>query len=86
MAPFESATSETAVALAEPGRVYVIYLPRGGKVAVDLSDAKGLLTACWFNPRDGKRHEPFDVTGGRTDFQAPDGFDWVLHITRKGEL
>ena len=33
MQPFEGVTGDAAVALAEPGKVYVVYLPRGGKVS-----------------------------------------------------
>ena len=84
MQPFDGVTPETAVALAEPGQVYVVYLPHGGETTVDLSDAKSPLTARWFNPRDGKWAEPFEVAGsGRVTFQAPDVFDWVLHLSRR---
>ena len=78
MQPFNGVTGN-AVALAEPGQVYVAYLPRGGSVSVDLSAAKGPLTARWFNPRTGQTGEAFTVTGGtRGEFQAPDTGDWVL--------
>ncbi|MCU0914307.1 MAG: serine hydrolase [Planctomycetes bacterium] len=84
MQPFAGVTPETAVALAEPGRVYVVYLPQGGETSVDLGDAPSPLTARWFNPRDGGWTEPFEVAGGRrTVFQAPDTPDWVLHVSAR---
>jgi hypothetical protein len=74
-------TGAAAVALAEPGKVYVVYLPRGGDVTVDLSAAPAPLTARWFNPRDGLAGEPFPVTAGKSgSFQAPDAQDWVLQL------
>jgi len=81
MQPFDGVTPDMVVALAEPGRVYVVYLPHGGKATLDLSDAENSLTARWFNPRDGKWTEPFEVVGGsRIKIQSPDVFDWVLYL------
>jgi hypothetical protein len=81
MQPFEGVTGD-AVALAEAGQVYVVYLPHGGNAFVDLSAVKGRLTAQWFNPRDGKLSEPFEVAGGqRAEFHAPDDTDWVLRLS-----
>jgi hypothetical protein len=69
------------VALAEPGKVYVVYLPQGGQVTVDLSAAQGTLSAQWFNPRDGRAGEPFPAMAGKSArFQAPDAQDWVLQL------
>lgn len=79
MQPFDGVTGAEAVALAEPGRVYVLYLPHGGKVSVDLSAAKEPSTACWFNPREGSTGDPFVIASRKTEaFQAPDAQDWVL--------
>lgn len=81
MQPFEGVAGEAAVALAEPGKVYVVYLPQGGKVTVELSGVKGPLTAQWFNPRNGRAGEPLSVPAGQPgSFQAPDGQDWVLQL------
>ncbi len=81
MHPFEGVTGEAVVALAEPGQVYVIYLPRGGKVAVDLSAVQGRFTGRWFNPRTGQLGNAFEAAGaGRNEFQAPDNLDWVLRL------
>lgn len=80
MQPFTDISGE-AVALAEPGKVYTVYLPHGGEIMVDLSEAKGPLTGQWYNPRDGKSGEKFSAKGtGRPSFTAPDSEDWVLLI------
>ena len=39
--------------LAAPGRAYLIYLPEGGKVSVDLSQASGKFSVEWFHPETG---------------------------------
>ncbi len=81
MQPFDGVKGEAAVALAEPGLLYVVYLPHGGEATVDLRAAPGTVLAQWFNPRDGEWGESFSVQGGRTGtFQAPDTQDWVLRL------
>lgn len=81
MQPFEGVTGAAAVAVAEPGKVCVVYLPQGGKVTVDLSAAPAPLTAQWFNPRDGRAGEPFSVPADKPGtFQSSDGQDWVLQL------
>jgi len=80
MQPF-SGVGNTAVVLAEEGQAYVVYLPTGGSVSLDLSAAKRPLTARWFNPRTGQAGEPFSVAGGKSvEFRAPDANDWVLPL------
>ncbi len=39
--------------LAEPGQLYLAYLPKGGTTTLDLSAASGDFTVSWFKPRDG---------------------------------
>ncbi len=78
MHPF-AGVSGGAVALAEPGKVYVAYLPRGGTTTVNLSAAPGPFLARWLNPRTGSFDRPFTAAGdGQRRFDAPDGNDWVL--------
>lgn len=60
---------------------YVVYLPRGEPIRIDLSEAEGDLTAVWYDPRTGRERKAGKVKGGRVaDFVPPDGRDWVLHI------
>ncbi len=83
MQPFEGVKGDMAVALAEPGQAYVIYLPRGGEVTVDLAAVSGPFLAKWFNPRTGATTEGGSVTGGAGRcFEAPDKNDWVFCLRR----
>ncbi len=60
---------------------YVVQLPSGGSVSVDLSGARGALSADWFDPRTGMRASAGTTAGGATgSFTAPSGDDWILHL------
>ena len=75
-----------AVALAEPGKRYVVYLPHGGAVKVDLSAATGSLTVRWFNPRTASFSPPSVARDGAPlEFRAPDDNDWVLILVKDEE-
>jgi hypothetical protein len=81
--PFEGVRGTTVVALADPGKLYVAYLPAGGTVRMDLDGHRGPFSARWFNPRDGKSEPPFtDEGGGKLEFRAPDGKGWVLGLQK----
>jgi hypothetical protein len=45
--------ASTGYCLAHPGKEYLVYLPRGGEVAVDLSGAPGKFAVEWIDPVDG---------------------------------
>jgi hypothetical protein len=85
MQPFGAVTGD-AVALADPGKVYVVYLPHGGMMTVDLDKVHGSLNARWFNPITGKTGDDFSVIGGaQQEFSAPNTMDdWVLHLGAPG--
>lgn len=75
--------ASTRYCLANPGREYLVYLPRSGQVTVDLSTATGPLTVEWFNPTTGKTTSAEAVRGGRRQsFTAPFSGDAVLYIRR----
>jgi hypothetical protein len=59
------------------GEEYIVYLPAGGRAV--LSGVTADLRATWFNPRDGSTNE----AGSGTEFDAPDGRDWVLYAVRR---
>ncbi len=85
MQPFEGVEGDMAVALAEPGQVYVIYLPHGGAVTADLPATSGILTVQWLNPRTGAATDGGTVQGGAEHaFRAPFEGDAVLQL-RKGQ-
>ena len=65
----------------ESGAEYLIYLPNGGNVNVDLSDSPANLSVEWFNPQNGTIFNSRIVTGGDTQtFSAPFSGDAVLYI------
>jgi hypothetical protein len=59
--------ASTGYCLANPvakGAEYLVYLPEGKKVVVDLSDTKEELTAEWLNPATGKIVSNIKTKGG----------------------
>ncbi len=74
--------SSSALCLAELGRQYVIYLPRGESATVKLEP--GRYRASWFNPRSGKRTTIAAPVEGQTWTSpvAEDKGDWVLLLQR----
>jgi hypothetical protein len=55
--------ASTTYCLAEPGKEYLVYLPEGGKVTVDLSAASGMLAIEWMHPADGTIRREGAVAG-----------------------
>jgi hypothetical protein len=75
--PHDELVDSGAFCLAEPGWLYAIYLPRGGKVNVKL--APGSYRAHWFNPRTGETKRLPLVVGPSWTFPlSPDDGDWAL--------
>jgi hypothetical protein len=80
--PHDELVNKGAYCLAEPGRCYAIYLPRGGKATVQLR--KGRYRASWFNPRSGKTTPlPAAVGPTWTSPDAPDYGDWALLLRKE---
>jgi len=72
---------DRGIAAAWDGVEYVVQLPEGGAVNVDLGGTRGVFQADWFDPRTGKRTSAGTTEGGaRRGFTAPDGNDWILHV------
>jgi hypothetical protein len=64
-----------------PKTQYVVYLPQGGKVTVDLSAAKGTLALQWLNPETGAMRPGGNTEGAqRRQFAPPFAGDAVLWI------
>jgi len=81
MQPYDGIKGD-AVAIAEIGKVYVIYMTKGCKVDVDLTRAKGDFIARWFDPRYGEWKDVGIISGGvMHEFVTPDEYDWVLYIS-----
>ncbi len=76
--------ASTGFCLADPGREYLVYLPQGGEVTVDLSAASGFLQTEWLHPGQGTtvRAEP-TAGGGRRTLSSPWPGEAVLYLGRK---
>ena len=73
--------ASTKYCLANPGVEYLIYLPDGGNVTVDLSDVSGVLAVEWFNPNTGVATDGGTVQGDAQQmFKSPFEGDAVLYI------
>ena len=75
---------------AKEGHTYLVYLPNGGRTALDLSGTTGTYAAQWFNPRTGGPLVASTVprvTGGKhADLgmpPVPDGEDWLVVVRRQ---
>jgi hypothetical protein len=64
---------------ARAGETYLVYLPEGGSLSLDLSGSDNTYQAEWFNPRSGSKQSIGSVPGGSVyAFTAPDTLDWAL--------
>jgi len=60
---------------------YLVYLPGGGEVTVDLSRSPGKMAVEWFDPVQDKGKPAGEVEGGAVHgFKAPFPGDAVLHL------
>jgi hypothetical protein len=77
--PHDEMVDAGAFCLADPGRIYAVYLPMGKKVRVQVQ--AGSYQVRWFNPRTGKPTALPKVVappGGWTSPEPPDYGDWAL--------
>jgi len=75
--------ASTGFCLAQPGREYLVYLPEGKSVKVDLSGAAGALKAEWFDPSTGESLPSGQVQGGRAQvLNSPFPQDAVLYLVK----
>jgi hypothetical protein len=78
-------TGGTGYVFAQAGEAYLVYLPDGGSINLDLTASSNNFSAQWFNPRDGATQDIASVAGGGVrSFSAPDGNDWALVLRRSG--
>lgn len=67
--------------LADPGAEYLGYVPRNNKLTVDLTQAKGQLTATWLDCTTGKTRSSARVAGGgKREFASLFAEDSILHL------
>jgi hypothetical protein len=68
--------------LADPGHVYAVYLPQGGKFNLRL--VSGTYSVTWFSPLTGERIGGADATGQSWSSPAPpDAKEWAVLLLRK---
>jgi hypothetical protein len=73
--------ASTAYCLADPGREYLVYLPQGGEVTVDLSAVTGRLSAEWVHVVAGTVTSAESVAGGgQRTLKAPSSGEAVVHL------
>ena len=71
MAPHDELAT-TKYCLANPGTEYIVYLPEGDEVTVDLSSALGTFTVEWMQPVEGTITSGGTVRGGdKSNFAVP---------------
>jgi hypothetical protein len=72
------------LANAAPNGEYLVYLPEGGKAAVDLSATPGNLDVEWLNPSNGTSRPAGTAPGkSKREFTAPFDGDAVLLLRAK---
>jgi len=79
--PHDELVKDDAYCLADPGKLYIAYLPHGGKVTVGLGH--GRYQATWFNPRTGAYLPLAPAEGPQwTSPATSDQEDWTLLLKR----
>ena len=67
--------------LAEPGKQYLLYVPAGGSIDLNLSGSKSTeYKAYWYDPTRGSSQTAFTVYGGNRSFNAPTASKWILVV------
>jgi len=80
MVPLDHLAS-TKYCLANAGKEYLVYLPRGGEVTVDLSAASVPFAVEWIHPVTGTVTSSEPIAGGaKRSFRAPFAGEAVLYI------
>ena len=78
--PYDELAS-TKFCLADPGKEYLVYLPKAGEVTVDLSGATGNLAVEWCHPVTGAV-APGELVEGeaKRSFTSPIPGEAVLYL------
>ena len=80
--PHDELVNKGNYCLAEPGKVYVIYLPRGGRATVQLPG--GTYDGMWFDPSTGEKIALPSVRGPLwCSPPAPNNNDWALLLQKR---
>jgi len=82
MTPHDELAS-TKFCLAQPGAAYIVYLPEGGEVTVDLSGTDARFDTEWIHPIEGTTTAAEPVTGGaQRKLKAPAAGPAVLFLRK----
>jgi hypothetical protein len=80
--PHDELVNNGNYCVADPGKTYAIYLPKGGTVTVQL--APGRYKVYWFRAVTGEKIDLPDVDGPSwTSPQSPDKNDWALLLQKE---
>ena len=80
--PHDELVNNGAYCLAKPGEIYAVYLPKQGKVTVQLEP--GAYDAVWFSAFTGERIPLPTVTGPSwTSPETPGWLDWALLLQKR---
>ena len=83
--PNNNLVDNQALCLADPGKVYIVYIAQGGKIQIEM--LSGQYTAKWFNPRNGAWTLLPAVEVKRRSWTSPEAEnseDWVLLLRKRG--
>ncbi len=83
MQPHNDLVGENAFCLAQPGKVYLVYLPDGGETTLRVPPGTPGYTLTWVNPRTGERSKPEPVAAGEALLRAPQEGDWVALVAAR---
>jgi hypothetical protein len=76
--------ASTTYCLADPGNAYVVYLPAGGSVTVELAAVSGNLAVEWLHPSKEATDVAMPVLGGgKRQLRAPFDGDAVLYLHKE---
>lgn len=70
----------TAFCLANPGYEYLVYLPNGGSVTVNLSGGASSFSVEWFDPGANSTQSGFPISAGVQTLSAPFSGRAVLYL------
>ena len=80
--PHDELVNNGDYCLADPGKIYAVYLPHAGKVTIQL--LPGHYQSYWFSAKTGQILQLPPVDGGSwTSPDAPDTSDWALLLEAK---
>jgi hypothetical protein len=81
--PHDELVNNGNYCLADPGKTYAIYMPKGGQVTVQLQP--GRYRAFWFSAVTGEKIDLPTVEGSSwTSPAPPDANDWAILLERAG--